>query len=182
MNSPQKISPKELLSRYQAGERNFAGIRLLEPNDDPEALCGADLSEIILSGAYLPGVKLREVNLSGSLMIGVYLPDADLTLADLKKSDLRGATLKRACLEYVDLRCAILNGANLIQANLLGADLTDASLDYSCLAQVDFSQLCLSNPLYSDCIDAMRVEGPMVWQTTLPGGSVEVEAKYYYVD
>jgi uncharacterized protein YjbI with pentapeptide repeats len=181
MNSPQKISPKELLSRYQAGERNFAGIRLAEPDDDPEALCKADLSEIILSGAYLPGVKLREVNLSGAKFIGVYMPDADLTLADLREANLTGATLTRACLECADLKFANLEGGNLTRANLDGADLTHAKLALSNLSQVDLSKLGLSYPFSENTLDAFILARAFFWQTTLPNGQSEADPKYYEV-
>lgn len=175
MNSPQKISPKELLSRYQAGERNFAGIRLAPTDDDPEALCGADLSEIILSGAYLPGVKLREVNLSGSLMVGVYLPDADLTLADLSYANLIGATLKRACLECADLNATLLEGANLIGANLDGADTVNTNLDYSVLCQTNLSKIWPSDIYFDKYI---YCPGSLLWETTMPDGNFISNPQY----
>ncbi|MCC3513686.1 MAG: hypothetical protein JGK31_14660 [Microcoleus sp. PH2017_30_WIL_O_A] len=55
------ITPDELLERYQTGERNFAGLRIEANTDHPDVLCGADLSNIILSGIYWPGARLRDV-------------------------------------------------------------------------------------------------------------------------
>ncbi|MBO0351519.1 pentapeptide repeat-containing protein [Phormidium pseudopriestleyi FRX01] len=166
MNPTLSLTPSELLTRYQAGERNFAGIRLIEPNNDPEALCGADLSGIILSGAYLPGVKLREANLTGAKMVGVYMPDADLTLADLRKVNLIGATLKRACLECADLSRTLLEGANLIGANLDGSDTAHANLEYSVLCQTNLSKIWPSHPSFD-----IYSPGSLLWETTMPDGT-----------
>lgn len=181
MNSTLSLTPHELLARYQAGERNFAGIRFIEPNNDPEALCGANLSGIILRGAYLPAVKLREANLTGAKMRGVYMPDADLTLTDLREAELIGATLKRACLECADLKFANLEAANLTGANLDGSDLTQAKLAFSNLSQLDLSQLGFSSPFFEKTLDAFIVARALFWQTTLPNGQLESGPRYYEV-
>ena len=47
----------ELRERYDAGERNFAGMKCW---DDSDVLRGSNLSNIILIGAYLPISNCRE--------------------------------------------------------------------------------------------------------------------------
>ncbi|NJR76148.1 MAG: pentapeptide repeat-containing protein [Scytonema sp. CRU_2_7] len=86
------ITPSELLARYAAGERNFAGVGIWYDYRFSFAFKRANLSNIIWSGAELPQLRLREVNLSGAKLIGAYLAGADLGLADLSKADLTGAT------------------------------------------------------------------------------------------
>jgi uncharacterized protein YjbI with pentapeptide repeats len=175
MNPTLSLTSGELLARYQAGECNFAGIRFIEPNNDPEALCGADLSGIILRGAYLPGVKLREANLTGAKMMGVYMPDADLTLADFRKAELIGATLKRACLECADLSCTLLEGVNLIGANLDGTEISNSPLAYSVLCQTNFSKMWPSPPYFDTDI---YCAGSLLWETTMPDGTFIAGAEY----
>ena len=92
------MSEEKLLRRYQAGLRDFSGVKL------PEAS---------LPGASLPGVVLRR---------------ADLTRADLNGADLSGAILTVANLGYADLSGADLSGSDLRGAYLRGASLRNASL------------------------------------------------------
>ena len=166
----EEIAPKELKERYQAGERYFAGIRFANNSDDT-VLWGTDLCGIVLSGAYLPSVRLKDINLSFSQLRGVYMPDSDLTLADLSSTDLTGATLKRACLKYANLANALLEGTNLKYANLEGADTTYARFDYSILCQVDMSQVWRSHP-HPHCPNAL------LWETTMPDGTFIAGPKY----
>jgi uncharacterized protein YjbI with pentapeptide repeats len=83
----EEISTVELLVRYGDGERNFAGIKLVDEqryHTDYDLvdlrdfdlrginLRGADLSEVNLTGANLSGADLAGVCLQSSLLIGVY--------------------------------------------------------------------------------------------------------------
>lgn len=170
------ITPDELLERYQAGERNFAGLRIEANTDNPDVLDGADLSNIILSGIYWPGARLRDVNLKEAKLIGAYMPDADFTLADLTWAHLRGATLRRACLECTNLRGARLEWSNLIEANLEGADTIDANFEDSLLCQLNLMQVRPAG--YP--IDRVNIHcvGALLWNTVMPDGRFVAEPKY----
>jgi len=170
------ITPDEILERYQKGERNFAGLRIEANTDNPDVLYGADLSNIILSGIYWPGARLRDVNLTKAKLVGAYMPDADLTLADLTWADLSGATLRRACLECTNLTAAHLNWTNLIQANLEGADTRDAIFEYSVLCQLNLMQIRPAG--YP--IDRVNIHcvGSLLWNTVMPDGTFIAEPEY----
>jgi len=82
------VNAKELMQRYSAGERDFAGADLR----------GADLQGVTLRGADFSGADLREADLSG----------ADLSQANLYGADLRGASLRG-----VNLRGSNMQGVSL---------------------------------------------------------------------
>jgi len=170
------ITPDELLERYQKGERNFAGLRMEANTDNPDVLYGADLSNIILSGIYWPGARLRDVNLTEAKLIGAYMPDADFTLADLTLADLTGATLRRACLECTNLTKARLQRSNLIEANLEGADTIDASFEESLLCHLNFRQIRPAR-LTLDNMDIYCINA-LLWNTVMPDGTLVAEPKY----
>jgi superfamily I DNA and RNA helicase len=98
----------EILQRYMAGDRNFAGVDLR----------GMQLAGINLSGANLIGAMLNGADLSYSQLDG-----AKLVIADLTQANLTGASLKKA-----KLVGAILNQANLTDTDLTYSDLTDVDL------------------------------------------------------
>jgi superfamily I DNA and RNA helicase len=94
---------RELLHRYQNGERNFDRI---------------DLSGTNLANCHLEKINLIAANLQQANLENTIFDRANLTLADLQKS----------CMINSSLRQAKLIGANLSGADLSGADLTDADL------------------------------------------------------
>ncbi|PSB05289.1 pentapeptide repeat-containing protein [Merismopedia glauca] len=98
----------EILQRYAAGDRNFAGVDLR----------GMQLAGVNLSGANLIGAMFNSADLSNSQLDG-----AKLVIADLTAANLTGASLKKA-----KLVGAILHQANLTDADLSYADLTDVDL------------------------------------------------------
>ena len=68
-----KITPDELLVRYADGERNFAGIELIQSAEEPKD------NMIDLQGAILPDINLR----------GAYLRQADLTGAEIDRAYMK---------------------------------------------------------------------------------------------
>ena len=109
----------ELITRYQAGERDFRKARLRWAVLLRDDLSGVDLSEADLRGAELDGATLQEV----------ILHDANLHGADLQRANLRGSDLSGA-----DLRGTNLSGANLLSADLGGANLRKADLSWANLS------------------------------------------------
>jgi hypothetical protein len=90
------LSAKELIEKYQAGQRDFSKL---------------DLSGVELSWQNLPGILLQGSDLYGAKLAGTVLTHADLTGANLAHADLGRAEL---------------TGANLAGADLRGANLRDA--------------------------------------------------------
>ena len=97
--SAEEAGGRDLVDRYNAGEREFVDAKL-----DRADLSGANLSGADLSGAYLYG--------------------ADLEGADLSQTTLVATTFFRANLNNADLR-----GANMERALLVGATLSGATYD-----------------------------------------------------
>jgi hypothetical protein len=97
--SPEEAGGRDLVDRYNEGERDFIDAKLDR----------ADLSEVNLSGADLSGAYLYGANLEG---------------ADLSQATLVGTTFFRANLNNADLR-----GANMEKALLVGATLSGATYD-----------------------------------------------------
>ncbi|WP_437498244.1 toll/interleukin-1 receptor domain-containing protein [Sorangium sp. So ce1099] len=131
-----RVSPKELLSRYEAGERDFTDTNLY----------GAGLPLANLSGADLSGVDLRHANLYGANLTGAKLRSAILHRADLTNADCSGADLFDARLSFANLTGTVLSGANLSYANLFNAtinltNLSNADLSSAGLAFAHISEL-----------------------------------------
>lgn len=102
------IKSQELLKRYAAGDRNFAGIRFREMS--------------------LREVDLREIDLSWSEFIGVDLSGTNLSHANLIGVKLLCVNLSKANLSYANLRWADLTGADCIGTDFSNANLSDAIL------------------------------------------------------
>lgn len=175
------MTAEELLRRYAAGERNFAGVRFWSSNVPGSALREIDLSNITLSGAYLAYLNFGETDLSGAKMIGAYLIGSRLRMADFSGADLTGANLTGAYLGDANLAGANLTGANLTKAILAGADLTKAILTGANLSQVDMSKIKLYREHSSRDFMYFVPEDTFLWQTTLPDGTFEELPRFYDV-
>jgi hypothetical protein len=147
-----KITAKELLNRYSAGERDFSFV------DSPSAdlgradLRGADLSNANLYTADLSNADLSEANLGG----------AELTGANLSRVNLRGAHLRKARLKEVNLKYADLTDADLTGANLRLADMNGASLERTNIDDVTCFRTLWANVNLGSVIGLERVrhDGP----------------------
>lgn len=172
------ITPSDLLRRYSVGERNFAGVSFFVNTKPGTMLCEVDLSNIILSGAYLSDISMQETDLSNAKMVGTYLVDSRLYMSDLSGADLTGANLTRAYLGSANLRKANLTGANLTGAILVGADMTDVCLEAANLSQVDLSGIKLYNKL-PRTFGVFCAENALLWETILPDGTMEKGPRYF---
>ena len=128
-----KLTPKDLLVRYESGELDFMEANLHRAN-----LHRANLDRANLRGANLGGANLRGANLGGANLSGVDLEGADLDGANLRRANLRGVDLDGANLRGVDLEGADLSGANLSGHTLGGRwqrfAPTPSGFDVICLA------------------------------------------------
>lgn len=167
------ITTDELLARYKAGQRNFAGIELLRIVGEMGETDGVTGLITGLEGADLQGINLRGANLE----------DVDLSGADLTRADLFGAYLGGASLVKTILRDANLFSANLRWANLRGADLTGASLSQMNANSASFSGaklnyferavLMYANFQGATGILSLRGQFNLIWHTTMLDGTVE---------
>ncbi len=100
-------------------ECDLAGVRLAQ---------GASLTDVNLTGAYLTGAFLDDVDLSGANLTGANVIGAILDGANLSGANLTGANLYDTQLESANLAGANLIYTNLTNAQLTGATLTNARL------------------------------------------------------
>ena len=121
--------PHEIVKRYEAGERDFAGANLEGASLTRAELQKANLEGANLEEAYLLGADLQGADLGGANLRKVFFRDANLRLANLQDANLQGANLRGASLTRAELQKANLEGANLQGANLRGADFQGANLE-----------------------------------------------------
>lgn len=161
----------ELIERYNAGERNFAGVPQYGICSE---LTTINLSNIILSGAQIN--SFSRTNLRGAQLVGISSVRGGLAEADLSGADLTGANLTEAWLNGANLRGAKLIGANLTGAKLIGADLTGADLSESILCQVvGLAKIKLDE----ECHRQVILTNALLWQTYLPDGTFVSSPRYH---
>ena len=123
----EEINIRELLSRYNAGERNFTGVTILDIDDG--LLRGIDLSGINLENSELwadfSGAILRGVNFRYTIWNIIVWEDIDFT-----GSDFSGINNLVGC-DFI--RCNFSNTiwtkAELWQSRFIGCE--DATADFS---------------------------------------------------
>ncbi len=185
---------KELLQRYNAGERNFRGVQFYV-----HTMYDVDLSEADFSYASFATCGLRGVNFERSVFrnasIHANLTRANFRFADLQEailceqfcetnalrnsassldqSDLTGANLSHAYLCAVDFRSANLTEANLTSADLRSADLRKANLRKANLSKANLSN---ANLCHADLTGALmtgtNMEGAKLAGAILPDGTI----------
>ncbi|MEA5618902.1 pentapeptide repeat-containing protein [Cronbergia sp. UHCC 0137] len=165
-----KITGDELLERYASGERNFAGVELVEYGSRPSKYSGP--------GSDLDGVVLRDINLQGAVFQQVYLIGADLTGADLG-----GIFMLSSCLSEGIIRDANLCGANVcrsgfINTDLRGTDLNNINATGTCfrgayLPTFESAILADANFQGAHTRSELICNGwNLIWRTTMPDGIV----------
>ncbi|MBD2254216.1 pentapeptide repeat-containing protein [Nostoc parmelioides FACHB-3921] len=95
-------------------------------------------SVIILSGADITDVKLRDAPLEDIQLEGSYMTKADFSNAGLQRANLQGAYLDGANFQGANLQDADLRGANLQDADFRGANLQDADFRGANFQSVNF--------------------------------------------
>ena len=119
---------EELLERYAAGERNFAGVDLRDENLSDMDLRGINLNGARLNCARFAYTLMNNASLINTIMIGVYTERADfgsaiLTGAILRNSSLFESNFVNCVLEEADMRDACLKESTFENANLRNANL-----------------------------------------------------------
>ena len=138
----KKITKKELKTILEQH-------KLWLDSNEEEGKC-ADLSDVNLRRADLPGADLigadlRRANLSDANLYRTNLTGADLTGANLSSANFFGADLSRVDLSGADLSGAYLTSANLSSADLTGANLRGADLEWSVLTGADLRRADLTH-------------------------------------
>jgi hypothetical protein len=154
-----KLDAKELLAKYESGERTFDGAILAD----------ADLESVRLRDADLHGADLRRANLRLAIFDRANLSGANLIAADLSYADLRGANLIGSDLSDANLRGADLSHADLNGADLSRANLREVFLSHADLSGADLTKANLANTTVTaeQLAQTKTLEG-----TTLPDGTV----------
>lgn len=126
---------EEIIKRYEAGERNFAGIDLRFINISYSCFMdtnfsGANLQVSAFRNIYLVNINFTNANLQGAIFSG-YLIGCNLSNTNLRGVDFEGTNLTGVDLTGADMTGANLSGANLIGTNLRNANLTSAKITES---------------------------------------------------
>ncbi|NEU82091.1 pentapeptide repeat-containing protein [Nostoc sp. UIC 10630] len=138
-----KMTAVELLERYAAGERDFAGV---------------DLNGVDLSGAVL-----REINLDRADLTGV-----NFTGADLSGGYARNHGPAYTKIRYAILRNAIFRDANVSYVNFFHSDLSFANFSRAYGEGISFEDACLFCAELNDAqiricsFDGANVEGTIL--------------------
>ncbi len=130
-------SARELLDRYEDGERFFEKAYLRGVD-----LGGAILRDANLRGSYLSGACLEDSDLSRAIFEGSYLKDASFTHATVLDVDFEGANLKRVS----------FGGARVLRSHFVRAEISDtawtgAQVGGSVFAQTDIGAMNLHPPV-----------------------------------
>ena len=133
----EEIGIKELLSRYDAGERNFTDITIFEIDD--RLLKGVDLSGINLENSELwadfSGAILREVNFRYTIWNIIVWEDIDFTGSDFTGiNNLVGCDFIRC-----DLSNTIWTKAELWQSYFVDCEVATAKFSDSKFNDVRFT-------------------------------------------
>lgn len=143
-----KMTAEELLERYAAGERDFAGVDLY----------GVDLSNAVLTEINLDRADLSGVNFSGANLSGAYgqrrTPFSEFVKITHRPSEYSSSALGTvrsgySCIRYAVLRDAVFHNADiryvafsrsdLSYCNFRDSDMSYALFDSSDLSYANFS-------------------------------------------
>ncbi len=162
-----KMTVEELLRRYAAGERYFAGADLRYGQELSVAILkGIDLSRAFMDGINIVGVDLSYSNLSQGRIDVCRLEDVNLTAANL-----RGASLIEASIIGVNLTGADLTDAKLSDASFRRVNLTGANLTRTRFMRTDIIDSNLTNAV----IEVINLGGFFFRNTIMPEGTIRTD-------
>ncbi len=168
-----KMTTHELLTRYRAGERNFAGVELItdyerniyDASGEIHGLEGSDLRGINLRGAKLQRVVLEGTNLTEADLSGACLFCANLCDGILKGSNLYAVCLLEAFCKGTNFDGAYLSLMNAMNTNFVSAIITKG-FENAILAHANFKGSGISK--YTLCS-----YGNFIYCTTMSDGTIE---------
>lgn len=163
-----KITAEELLARYAAGERNFAGVDLggSHSKNIRPILSNVDLREIDLCGANLEMIDFCLSDLSGARLFG-----ACLSYSYLVKTNFTGADLRYATIDWSHGR-----DVNFTNANMQGIDLTASHFPKSIWCNNNLQRAILITTNLIDAQGWQNIGGnrynALYWGTICPDGDI----------
>jgi len=128
---------RQLIARYNDGERDFSHEYLVEANCAGANFSGANFSGSFLRDAVLRGVNFSRANFSGSNLRGAVLRGVNFT----------DAVLWDTTLETADMFGAILYGANCGRARFAWADMGGIAATGADFTSADFRWAHVHNTL-----------------------------------
>ncbi|MEB3227643.1 MAG: serine/threonine-protein kinase [Synechocystis sp.] len=131
---------KTFLGEYEKGKRDFAD---------------QDLSGLVLTKCFIPGINCYQANLA----------NANLQQAELNRADFGKAQLQSTVFKDANLSDAYFGYANLEGADLRGANLSGANFKYANVRGANFCGSDLSSAMISE--DQLKL-AKTNWRTTMP--------------
>jgi uncharacterized protein YjbI with pentapeptide repeats len=125
-----KLTAQELLDRYAAGERDFAGVDLH----------GVDLSKAVLRGINLDRADLSEVNFTGADLSGDYGRRRSPLFRETSGISAHPGQYSSTGLGDVPGGCSCIRYAVLTNANFRDADLSHVDFSHSDLSFANFTR------------------------------------------
>ena len=165
-----EITPEELLVRYDDGERNFAGIKLIYSYGAPTHYSGIDLKGIVLRdinlrGAYFEQISMVGIDLTGADLGGVFMHCCNVSNAIIRNANLCAANLGGSSFIGSDLRGSLLDYMDASVASFRQAKMSGRAFEQAILAQTDFQGTDITNRRICS-------RWNLIWNTTMPDGSV----------
>lgn len=158
-----RMTAEELIVRYDAGDRNFAGVELIQ--DQPYIdLAELDLRGINLRGAMLRSADFTGANLTGADMTGAFLSCAKFDNAIVRDASLFAATVKEVRFWETDLKGSCLSYISASNAVFCRAKL-DGGFERCRLDRANFQDATLTPNLICR-------GGNLIWETVMPDGSI----------
>ena len=161
---PWIMAAEELIVRYDAGERNFAGVELISDQQPYIDLVELDLRGINLRGATLRNADFTRANLTGADLTGAFLNCAKFDNAIVRDASLFAATINEVRFWESDLKGTCLSYVNASNAVFCKAKL-DGGFEYCILDCANFRDAIISPKMICR-------GGNLIWETIMPDGSI----------
>ena len=155
MSSDEEILFRDLISRYQAGERDFSEVTIETGPDSPTWKLGQ------FNGLDLSGIILRDSNiiwlrnwLDGVIMHGADLTRVDLGECNFAEGDLSNAILCetrffRSVFEMANFSGPDLTGARLAWTDFFGTDMSRVKLNGTRISALGFVRTDFTDATFS---------------------------------
>lgn len=140
--TPSVATVDELMNRYHAGERNFAGIVLRDA-----VLGSIQIEDVDFTGADLTGVTFGEADLTrvcfdGATLVNMGVYDATVAECSFRGADIRYADVTWSDWDQADFTDALLDAATFKEVGFGGSVFEGARLSGTALINCDIRTLC----------------------------------------
>ncbi|MBD1935772.1 pentapeptide repeat-containing protein [Microcoleus sp. FACHB-68] len=155
MSRTMKLTMGEFNRRYQAGERDFTRVSILD-------------ADFRFQG--IPrDIILKKANLTGALLEELMIPPIDMSYAKFKKARLGKTVFCGTNLEGADFR-----GAHFCQTYFSKCNLRHANFSKTVLTEILFKEVDLSYANFSGAaqFSPLGYKGVIFHETIMPDGSL----------